>query len=180
MTLLLALYLAFTDPPTEVEARLFREAVRPSYLTSEGAAWHIIAARAAGKVHRIRPELLLAIAHHESRYLVTVRTREPGHRVSCGVMTPIPKKRCVATDFLLFHGYDTGAAHLREWLDHCEQNERCGLLSYAGGSGLVRVCARYGRWMTKRGTNACNLAFQHRRLAREIQHARKAASRIDL
>ncbi len=166
MIVFVAMYLAFTSPPSDREIDSLQK--MSGGMSWEAATSHLVASRAAGIVHGVRPELLLAIAHHESRYQVTARTPEPGHRVSCGVMTPVPKQRCSAEDFQILNGYDTGAEHYRMWLDHCRGNEICALLSYAGGSGLVRVCARFGKWRTPRGSNACDFAYQIRRRANQL------------
>ena len=172
MTILVALFLAIVSPPSAREVAAFRTTA-PTYLTLETAAMHLLAARAAGVRHRVRPELLLSIAHHESRYIPTTRTPEPGNRESCGVMTPVPKRRCSAHELTVLVGYDIGAEHLRTWLNHCKGSEVCALLSYAGGSGLVRACA-HGSFQTSHGTNACDLAYEFLRRAavirREVTH----------
>lgn len=173
MILIVALYLTIVSPPTDAEIHALR-GTAPLYLTAQSAAWHLITARAAAVVHHVRPELLLAIAHHESRYVANTRTREPGQRESCGVMTPVPKQHCSESDLLMLSGYNAGAAHLRLWLDHCNGRETCALLSYAGGGGLVRACAA-GRWPTNHGTDACDLADDFRRDAARIALALWAA-----
>ncbi len=170
MTLLVAVFLGLFCPPTQQQVRAF-QATAPRILTEQTAAQHLIAAKAAGIVHNVRTELLLAIANHESRYIATTRTSEPGHRVSCGVMTPTPQRRCTQAELTLVGGYDSGAAHFKVWLDHYNGRETPALIAYVGGSGLVQVCARRGKWLTPRGSNACDVAYQFRRQARVIQQA---------
>lgn len=166
MTFLLAVCLAVVDPPTTAQSDAFR-ATAPEYLTRETASAHLTVARAAAAVHHVPRRLLLAIAYHESRYILTTRTDEPGGRVSCGVMTPVPKQRCTAPELTMIGGYDAGAAHLAMWLGHCGGNTYCALTAYAGGMGLVRACA-FGPWLTPRGTDACDVAGDFQRLARRI------------
>lgn len=168
MSLLLAIVLFFADAAGYAEAQAL-QTIAPAYLSLHGAYLHLLAARYASSRYNVRPELLLAIAHHESNFHITTQTIEPGHRVSCGVMTPIPKQRCTSVDLGLYSGYAIGAAHLRTWLDYCHDNEICALQAYIGGAGLYRVCARWGRWTTPRGTNACNVAYQFRRDAKRIR-----------
>lgn len=110
----------------------------PSYLTSETAQDNALAAVIAGGVYDVDPALLLSIAHHESRYTVDVRTPEEGHKVSCGIMTPVPLQRC-DTDTLLA-GYLAGAEHLRGWLQASHDDLELALLGYAGGGRLIRIC----------------------------------------
>lgn len=112
----------------------------PQDLTVEQAAEHMAAAQVAGVKYNVDPDLVLAIAWHESRYDNTARTAEPGGKTSCGTMTPIPKVTC--SNPTLLDGYLEGTAHLREWLNACRGNERCALLGYAGGYVLLRACAQ--------------------------------------
>jgi len=141
MTILFAILLALVGEPTASEAEALRHTA-PEYLTLEAAGAHLRAARAAGLAHRVPAELLLSIAWHESRYTPRTQTPEPGGRVSCGVLTPMPQRRCSRADLTMLGGYDAGAAHLRVWLDVCGGSTRCALLSYAGGGVLARACVR--------------------------------------
>jgi hypothetical protein len=164
VTVLIALWLALFSPPSEHQVDVL-QATAPQYLTRETAGHHLIAARAAGASHGVPPELLLAIAWHESRYVPTTRTAEPRSLVSCGVMTPVPQGGCTAFELTLLGGYDAGARHLRTWLDVCSGAWSCALLAYAGGGGLVRACQR-GPWRTPRGSNACEFAIAMSQRAR--------------
>lgn len=112
----------------------------PHYLTASSAEQHLAAARVAELATGVDADLLLSVAWHESRFGPTVVTAEPGGLVSCGVMTPVPKKRCHAHELTLGGGYLAGALHLRGWFDACRGSQRCALQGYAGGFALIRVC----------------------------------------
>lgn len=145
----------------------------PSYLTEATAREQLVAARVASVVHHVDVDLLLSIAWHESRYTASARTIEPGHKTSCGVMTPVPKTVC--TNPTLLDGYLEGAAHYRNWLDTMRGDERLALLGYAGGFKMIRACARGPVLETRNGrdVNLCSVAavFQYR--ARMIRRARE-------
>lgn len=117
----------------------------PSDLTVHTAWEHLIAARTAGRVWSVDPNLLLSIAHHESRYQHGEITPELGGKVSCGVMTPEPildRRECRVATSSILDGYLSGARHLRGWLDVCRGNLRCALTGYAGGYYLIYSCER--------------------------------------
>lgn len=135
----LALSAILLASPAEAEA--LRDTA-PAYLTVETAAENLLWARIAGAVTDTDPALLLAIAWHESRYIPTVRTREPGGKArdtgrlvrvrwSCGVMTPTPNERCHPSELVMFGGYLAGARHLREWMS-IRHNLLRAVISYAG------------------------------------------------
>lgn len=140
MTWLLALLFSLAAPPSSGQVDTFRKTA-PDYLTTETARQHLVVARAAGALHRVPVEVILSLAWHESRYIPTTRTPEPGNRVSCGPMTPVPQRRCSASELTVVGGYDAGAAHLAMWLGLCHGSMRCALLAYAGGFTLVHSCA---------------------------------------
>ena len=127
----------FLSQPADADAL---RATVPDYLTASQAAEHYAAARAAGARYHVEPEVLLAVAWHESRYEPWAVSREPGGRVSCGVMTPEPKRRCTAYELSMVGGYERGAAHLRVWLDRFGDDYRLALWAYAGGGVNVRAC----------------------------------------
>lgn len=171
---------------TPLDAALF-QATDPHHLTITKAAEHLEAARFAGLLYRVDPNQLLGIAWHESRYTNAV-TKEPGHRWSCGPMTPIPhRSRCTADEISTMGGYLKGAEHLRSWIDshRCAGRARCGLLSYAGGGGLVVACARFGRSANSFHHDACRFApdvMSHSAaIKRSLSHAdRQIPTRADL
>ena len=173
MTLIIALYLIIIDPPTDAEVSAFRSVV-PGLLTTADARAHLTVARAAGAVHGVPPARLLAVAWHESLFRPDTVTREPGNRVSCGVMTPMPRRRCAPGERTLIGGYDIGAEHLAWWAT-IHPHPWAHLTAYAGGTGLVRVCRR-GRWMV-RGRNICVVAGDFLSRERRITHAIAKASK---
>lgn len=168
MSLLAALYLLLCNPPSHAEISALRTTAQ-EYLTSdESAEAHLVAARAAGAVYGVRPELLLAIAWHESRYVPSTHTPESGGRESCGVMTPTPVARCQPEWLTVLGGYDHGAEHLAMW--SAFYRGRAALLAYAGGGGLARACA-HGPRMTPRGSDACVVAAEFLYRATIIERA---------
>lgn len=134
VTLLIGLLL--TAPGDAGDAAGLR-ATAPQYLNAGTAVLHLTAARAAGSVYGLDPDLLLSIAHHESRYTVA-RTPEAGGLTSCGVMTPQPLAKCDSTS--VTGGYLEGAAHLRKWVDNT-RDQRTALLGYGGGYRAIKACA---------------------------------------
>jgi soluble lytic murein transglycosylase-like protein len=157
MSWIISLWLALQSTTAEAEAL---RSTAPAYLTPWSAGQHLGAARIAAASYDVDAAAILAIAYHESRFFVGTRTHEPpdsgGPRVSCGVMTPVPKRYCDAQDLTLLGGYQAGAAHLRQWMDVCHAMDRwkhdvhdveilrCALWAYAGGSGFRKRCAARG------------------------------------
>jgi hypothetical protein len=139
---LIALLISILLPTSDHDATaLVRTA--PAYLTVEIAREHVTVARAAAAVYDVDADLLLSIAHHESRYQHAAVSSEAGDRVSCGVMTPEPVATCPKVMTIL-GGYLEGARHLRGWLTACGENERCALFGYAGGYRLLAMCREGG------------------------------------
>ncbi len=131
----------------------------PSYLGNPGeAARHLGAATFAGEAFSVDPALLLSIAWHESRYAIDARTREPGGRWSCGVMTPVPHVgRCAPEELTAVGGYLNGARHLRWWLRACRRDLTCTLRGYAGGFRLIERCRADGAYFVRDGVDACDI-----------------------
>jgi soluble lytic murein transglycosylase-like protein len=121
--------------PIDVE-RL--RASAPQDLTTSTARVQLAASRAAAIEYGLDDELLRRIAWHESRFVVDAVTREPGDRVSCGVMTPEPVTRCTVETTSALAGYVAGARHLALWRRVVGAHDA--LLAYAGGVALVRIC----------------------------------------
>lgn len=117
-------------------------------LARENVAGARIAAIAVFPGGEVSPEYLLAIARRESLFQRGAVTAEVGGRVSCGVMTPIPRARC-DRDESVIAGYLVGATHLREWLAATAGDLDDAQRGYAGGFRLLRACAR-GPVMTDR------------------------------
>lgn len=169
---IIAMWLGASQPATaEVEAL---RAWDSADLTVETAREHLAAAKFAGALYQIDPALLLGIAHHESRFHERTVTREPGHRVSCGPMTPTPQRRCSREELTYIGGYLAGARHYRAWLDHYHGSEWAALTAYIGGNGLVNVC-RNGPWIA-RGKNICDVVGEFHWRARAIKRALAGAS----
>jgi len=128
---------------------------RGSYLTRETAGEHVMAARLAAAAYDVDADVLLSIAYHESRYLVTAVTMEPpdkqGHpRWSCGVMTPEPMTDhalCLENTRSSLAGYLAGASHLRAWLLQCRGALDCALRGY-GGKAASEFKTR-ARWIRR-------------------------------
>ena len=172
---ILSLWLALQSTPAEAEAL---RSTAPAYLSRWSATQHLGAARLAAVRFDVDAAMILAIAYHESRFVVGTRTREPGGRVSCGVMTPVPQRRCSADELTVLGGYMAGATHLRAWIDVCHAADRwqhdvadeeirsCALWAYAGGRGFRAYCAaRRGR------PRGCDAEKQVRRMAVRIRRA---------
>lgn len=137
-------FLIFLFWPSARDSEALRQSA-PYYLTQETAEEHLAAARVAAFVYNLDADLLLSIAHHESRYTVDEKTPEVGGKVSCGLMTPIPHRNpstCPEPDDPFIDGYLDGANHLRGWYTACGNRRRCALLGYAGGYALIRACAK--------------------------------------
>lgn len=173
MNWILSLWLALQSTPAEAEAL---RATAPAYLSRWSAAQHLGAARLAATRFDVDVATILAIAYHESRFVIATRTREPGGRVSCGVMTPVPQRRCSVDELTVLGGYRAGAIHLRAWIDACHAADRwqhdvddeeirsCALWAYAGGRGFRAYCSsRSGR------PRGCDAVVQFRRMAVRIR-----------
>jgi hypothetical protein len=177
MNWIISLWLALQSTPAEAEAL---RTSAPAYLTLWSATQHLGAARVAGGHFDVDVATILAIAHHESRFISDTQTQEPpdsgGSRVSCGVMTPVPKRHCDDLELTLLGGYLAGAAHLRQWMDICHSMDwkhdvddmeilRCAMWSYAGGPGFRGRCARH------RNLPGCGAVQQFEERARVIRRA---------
>jgi hypothetical protein len=173
---LISLWLRSAQPtPEEVEA--LRDAVPSAIDSTSALADHITAARIAGQIYDVDPYKLLAIAWHESGFKARTVTREPRHRVSCGPMTPVPKKRCSRNELTAAGGYMAGAEHYRAWLDACSGSEYCADLAYAGGSVTAAMCARGRRVLAPYSHHdVCKL---HDDLVRRADVIRRALERPD-
>ena len=113
----------------------------PQDLTTESAREQIGAARTAAFLTRTDPGMLLSIAWHESRYTLAAVTNEPGGKVSCGVMTPIPRYgHCPSRT--LVESYIVGGRHVRTWIEAV--GPRWAWIGYAGGYRLIKICKAGG------------------------------------
>ena len=164
----LILWLTLRATPAEAEAL---HSLVPTELTVAQAAEHIYYARQAALVAGVDYVKLLAIADHESHYTPGAVTREPGHRVSCGAMTPVPKRHCSHAELTLEGGYMAGAAHYKMWLDACGGSARCADIAYAGGMVSARACTRGVNVRAPSGRSVCAV---HDVLERQGARIRKA------
>ncbi len=153
IAIVLRIVIALVGPaPSELATGI--RATAPRDVTSDAVAIdHASSAVIAGAAFDLPPDLLLAIAHHESRYQASAVTAEAGGKLSCGVMTPEPMhdaERCSAATSSLLAGYLHGARHLRGWLAAAHGNVRIALLGYAGGYRMISAC-RAGPVLRVRG-----------------------------
>jgi len=146
MSIILTVWALLFQTPDRIEAL---RVSAPKYLTTETAREHMTAAQVAAVQHDLEPELLLAIAYRESRYMVNAVGPEVRGKRACGVMQPLMWTTCRSQTLLA--GYMEGAAHLRGWLDSktCRGDLRCAMLGYIGGYALLKACAQ-GTSMTER------------------------------
>jgi hypothetical protein len=168
---LLSLWMESALPSTK-QAEALQAATLTTLTTAPALVEHIKAAQLAGEIYDVDPDKLLAIAWHESGFRADTVTHEPRRRVSCGPMTPVPKKRCTREELTVMGGYMVGAAHYREWLNICHGSEYCADLAYAGGSVTVSRCLR-GRRVRAPYTNH-NVCALHEDLERRARIIRSA------
>ncbi len=154
--------------PTPAEVTDFAAVTR---LPEAVAREHLLWSAAAAYVYDVPVDDLRGLADHESAWNHRVVTREPGHRVSCGIMTPVPKRRCTEQELTIRGGWMAGAAHYREWYEVCRGSRWCAIIAYAGGLRSVRQCARTGRVLSHAGHNVCDLPTDVRRRARRLHAA---------
>jgi len=141
--MLLDLIVSFVAMFVTPDAARGLSSTAPAYIDEDSARQHLAAAVVAGVMTKTKPETLLAIAWHESRYKYDAITREPPDPVtrqarwSCGVLTPEPitdRRACEVIAGSLARGYLAGARHLRAWLDACGDHSGCALLGFAGAA----------------------------------------------
>lgn len=109
------------------------------YITPEQAIEHVAAAELAAFTYGVEPELLLAIADHESRFTSDARRGR-----ACGAMQVMARSaaHCRAMEITLL-SYSEGGRMLRAWTDAADGDARAGLRGYAcGGLGLRRRSPR--------------------------------------
>jgi hypothetical protein len=128
-----------------------------AHLTPEQAVEHAENACEASRATGEDLDILLAVAWHETRFTFDYVQREPGRRVSCGVLTPEPLPQCARRTHV--DQYFDGARHLAFWRMHLGDAY---LYGYAGGRGLYRACANGVQ------LRACRFPSEMRDLARRI------------
>lgn len=110
------------------------------------------AATARARERGVTPELLLAIAYKESRYM-------PRSRPQCGVMQIAARRepsRCRRLVLDVQYAYDEAVDHLDKWLDACR------------GRGIACALTGYGKgWQAMKGRPS-GYALRTLRLAADI------------
>ena len=160
---LLTLFTSLVDRPA---AKALISTAKDTRLTVEVAAQHVAAARFAAILTDIDPDLILAIAHHESRYQSAVVGPLVRGKRACGVMQHVPIKGKCPTPSIL-RDYVNGARHLAEWINAQRGDLKRALIGYAGGYHLLEKCDR------GEALRACTIAIYHLARARRIQRARE-------
>lgn len=132
---LLTLFTSLVDVPA---AEALLTTANDTHLTVETAAQHVAAARFAGILTDTDPDLLLAIAHHESRYEPHVVGPPVRGKHACGVMQHVPivgpcPKLSLPADYL------EGAKHLAVWIRAQRGDIERALIGYAGGYALLKI-----------------------------------------
>jgi hypothetical protein len=167
------LLLAIFTPTSDTDAEALHR-FAPNEVTIEEAREHVWAARVAAEVYGVDADMVLSLGYHESRFSDGVIAREPGGRVSCGVMTPIPTRACTKKSLLA--QYLEGTRHWAiDWRDaKGVRSDREALLGYAGGYALIRKC-RQGPVLRHKtsGDDLCRTPEVFGWIRSRIQSARK-------
>jgi hypothetical protein len=174
MSALITLLTLLLTPPQDVEAL---RSTAPSYLTTDTAREHLLAARVAAASYNLDADLLLAIAWYESRYTVNAIGPLVRGKRACGVMQPIMENGCQKNPTLM-EGYLEGAKHVRTWLDASRGDMNLAMLGYAGGYALINKCKEGPLMVTrgKREVDLCTVGHIRTARARYIQRARTKRS----
>ena len=163
--LIAAVFTLFTSLVDIPAAKALMATAKDTKLTVPIATQHVAAARFAGILTDIDPDLLLAIAHHESRYEPKVVGPLVRGKRACGVLQHVPiTARCPEPSIL--RDYVNGAKHLAEWI-HAQRDLKRALIGYAGGYALLGMCDR------GEAPRMCTIANYHQARAKRIKRARK-------
>lgn len=167
ITAIFTLLTSIADVPA---AKALVTTAKGTRLTMETAPQHVAAARFAGIITDTDPDLLLALAHHETNFDPTVvgPLLHNGKR-ACGVMQHVPvkgpcPKRMLIADYL------AGARHLAWWIRAERRNIKRALAGYAGGYPSI---ARYDADSTSRVHAVVQLNLAR---AARIKRARKLSA----
>jgi hypothetical protein len=164
--LIAAVFTLFTSIVDVPAAEALVGTAKDTRLTVEVAAQHVAAARFAAVFTHTDPDLLLAIAHHESRYESTVVGPLVRGKRACGVLQHVPiTAKCPEPSIL--RDYVNGAKHLAEWIHAQRGDIKRALIGYAGGYALLELCDR------GEAPRACSIASYHLARAKHIQGARE-------
>lgn len=161
-----AVFTLFTSIVDVPAAEALVSTAKDTRLTVETAALHVASARFAEILTDIDPDLLLAIAHHESRYQPAVVGPLVRGKRACGVLQHVPTtKKCPAPSIL--RDYVNGAKHLAGWIRAQRGDLKRALIGYAGGYALLGMCDRGEALRT------CTIANYHLARAKRIKRARE-------
>ena len=161
------LFASMVDAPA---AEALMTTAKDTKLTVGAAAQHVAAARFAGTLTDIDPDLLLAIAHHESRYEPTVVGPLVRGKRACGVLQHVPiTKKCPEPSIL--RDYVNGAQHLAGWIRAQRGDLKRALIGYAGGYALLAMCDR------GEAPRTCTVASYHLARAKRIKRARELSEK---
>lgn len=139
MEQLVAAVFAFLSSMTDVPAaEALVSTANDTHLTVPTAMEHVAAAQFAGTMTNVDPDLLLAIAHHESRYEPNVIGPLVRGKHACGVMQHVPVTGPCPT-LALLADYLAGAEHLAEWIRVQHGDIERALVGYAGGYALLAL-----------------------------------------
>ena len=166
MEILVAVFTLFTSLADVPAAEALMATAKDTRLTVGTATQHVAAARFAGVLSDIDPDLLLAIAHHESRYEPKVVGPLVRGKRACGVLQHVPiTGKCPKPS--IFRDYVNGANHLAGWIKAQRGDLKRALIGYAGGYHLLGMCDR------GEAPRTCTIARYHLARARRIQRARE-------
>ena len=164
--ILAAVFTLFTSLADVPAAEALMATAKDTRLTVGTATQHVAAARFAGVLTNIDPDLLLAIAHHESRYQPAVVGPLVRGKRACGVLQHVPiAGKCPQPSLL--RDYVNGAKHLAGWIHAQRGDLKRALIGYAGGYHLLGMCDR------GEAPRTCTIANYHLARARRIQRARE-------
>lgn len=138
--LIVALFTLLTSIADVPAAEALVATARDTHLTIDTAVQHVAAARFAAILTDTDPDLLLAIAHHETRYEPHVIVPLVRGKHACGVMQHVPiTGECPAPS--IFRDYVDGATHLAEWM-RAQHGDIARALIADGSTLLIRLhCA---------------------------------------
>jgi hypothetical protein len=167
--IIVAIFTLLTSFADEPSAKALMSTAKDTTLTVGTAVVHIAAARFAGRLTGVDPDLLLAIAHHESRFEPTVVGPLVRGKRACGVLQHVPiTGECPEPSIL--RDYVDGAMHLAAWMRAQHGDIDRALIGYAGGYALLKLCDQ------GEAPKACSIARFNLARAAAIKHARERAA----
>ncbi len=163
--LIAAVFTLFTSLVDVPAAEALMATSKDTKLTVTVAAQHVAAARFAAILTEIDPDLILAIAHYESRYEPTVVGPLVRGKRACGVLQHVPiTPKCPKPSIL--RDYVNGAKHLAGWIRAQRGDLKRALIGYAGGYLLLEKCDR------GEAPRTCTIANYHLTRAKRIKRSR--------